>query len=114
MIYLDGTATSDRMRLLLLSGAVIFRGYTDYEEFYTYLLNDKVISRRPKNEIRLHFQEHYIEYHGVEELKVWWDFFQENPNYAIEMRENNRRFIENNFHYDQIMLYFAKLLNLLI
>ena len=99
VIYNDGNALSDRMRLLLLTNSVIIRQKSPYEEFYSYML---------KNE------ENYIEYRDINDIRTIHEYLENNPELCNKIIQNNADFVNEYLTYDEILLYTYELLKSLI
>ena len=99
VLYNDGTTLSDRMRLLLNLNSVILCKQSNYEEFYTYLLEDRI---------------NYIRFNRVSELENIYEFLEKTDEGKILSKniiENNRNFVTQILNYDNICRYVATLLN---
>jgi len=99
VLYSDGTTLSDRMRLLLNLNSVILYKQSNYEEFYTYLLKDRI---------------NYVEFNKVSELEDIYEFLEKTDEGKIlsqNIIENNRKFVTQTLSYDSVCQYVATLLN---
>ena len=96
VMYLDGNALSDRMRLLLGMGSVIFRFPSKYEEFYT---------RELKPDIN------YVLVNDYNELRQKIEYYEQHPELCKQIVENNWNFLQNVLKRDNTLEYLAKLLN---
>jgi hypothetical protein len=98
VIYNDGNALSDRMRLLLNTDAIIIRKSSPYEEFYTYMLKPHV---------------NYIDYTASDELLKIFNNLEHNTELTNTIRNNNKDFVDTYLQYDVILEYIANLMNTL-
>lgn len=89
-LYNDGNSLSDRMRLLLSTNSIIIRQKSNYEEFYTYLLKDKI---------------NYIEYNNINELRPIFDTYNKNNIAYTNMVYNNKLFVDKYLDYNEILFY---------
>jgi hypothetical protein len=89
-LYNDGNSLSDRMRLLLSTNSIIIRQKSNYEEFYTYLLKDKI---------------NYIEYNNINELRPIFDTYNKNNIAYTNMVHNNKLFVDKYLDYNEILFY---------
>lgn len=99
ILYNDGNTLSDRMRLLLNLNSVILKKRSPYEEFYSYLLQDRV---------------NYIEYSiekDLEEILIFLEKSSEGSELSKNIIKNNRKFVREVLNYESILLYTALLLN---
>jgi hypothetical protein len=96
VLYMDGNALSDRMRLLLCLNSAIIRKVSPYEEFYTYKLKNKT---------------NYIEYNKEEELSDIYQTLESDPTLCNSIIDNNKTFINNVLTYDNILRYTASIIN---
>ena len=99
VLYSDGTTLSDRMRLLLNLNSVILYKQSNYEEFYTYLLKDRI---------------NYIRFNKLSELESIYQFLEKTDEGKILSKniiENNRNFVTQILNYDNVCQYVAALLN---
>lgn len=97
VLYNDGNALSDRMRLLLPLNSVIIRSKSNYEEFYSYKLKPNI---------------NYIEYDKIEELENIYKKLEGSQDLVNTIIKNNRIFIENELSYENILKYTADIINL--
>ena len=90
VLYNDGNTLSDRTRLLLNINSVIIKKSSQYEEFYSYLLKNKI---------------NYIEYNNCNELKPIYNLLEQNNNICEKIVENNKNFVKNVLNYENILEY---------
>jgi hypothetical protein len=95
IMYLDGNTLSDRMRLLLGMGSVIFRFPSKYEEFY---------SRELKPDVN------YIIVNNYEELEKKITYLEEHPEISHQIIENNWKFLETVLSRNNSLVYLSNLL----
>ena len=96
IIYNDGNTLSDRTRLLLNVNSVIIKKKSEYEEFYSYLLENN---------------ENYIEYNRTQELLRIFEHLEQDTKLCNIIINNNVNFVKNILTYDNILEYTAVLLN---
>ena len=88
IIYNDGNTLSDRTRLLLNVNSVIIKKKSEYEEFYSYLLENN---------------ENYIEYNKTEELLSIFKHLEQDTKLCNRIINNNVNFVKNILTYDNIL-----------
>lgn len=88
-IYIEGNTLSDRMRLLLCTESILLYLKSNYEEFYTYKLRNK---------------ENYVEIENIEEIRRIIETNEKSGKYD-NIIENNKRFVEEELNYDEILKY---------
>lgn len=96
LLYNDGNTLSDRMRILLCSDSIIIRKQSDYEEFYTHLLEDGV---------------NYVSYSSEDDLRGIVERFEQDTAAVERMIAANRRFVSEVLAYDKILEYTAAVIN---
>lgn len=99
VVYNDGNALSDRMRLLLLTNSVIIKQKSPFEEFYSYMLKSN---------------ENYIEYTNTNEIRDIHEYLENNAELCNKIIQNNTDFVNEYLTYDEILLYTYELLKSLI
>ena len=95
IMYLDGNTLSDRMRLLLGMGSIIFRFPSKYEEFYSRELKDGV---------------NYILVKDYNELREKVNYLEKNPDICKKIIHNNWNFLESVLSRKNTLEYLARLL----
>jgi len=89
VLYNDGNALSDRMRLLLCTNSIIIYKCLNYEEFYTHKLKNGV---------------NYVTYNNETDIREIIKKNDETKEYDVII-DNNRHFVDTYLDYDQILLY---------
>ena len=96
VLYNDGNTLSDRTRLLLCLNSVIIKKKSEYEEFYSYKLENNI---------------NHIEYNNTEELKEIYKNLEKNPEISRAIINNNKNFIDDILNYNNILQYTADIIN---
>ena len=102
ILYIDsGDSISDRMRLLLATNSVIIKKESKFEEFYYYLLKDK------------------INYYSIDSLDKLDDMYKKLETTIpltkqLETVKNNNKFVKEYLNYNTILCYTADILNIVL
>ena len=94
-MYIDGETNSDRLRLLLCLNSVPIYLNSSYEEFYSYLLKDKI---------------NYIKMNSIQELEDKYIMIYNDVKLHKEIIKNNKYFIKNILTTDNIYLYLKNII----
>lgn len=96
VMYIDGNAMADRLRLILMLNSVPIMLKSKWEEFYTYLLKQ---------------DGNYIQCESVEELGNIIDILETDVKRCESIIRNNQEFMEKYMKYDYLLEYAANLIN---
>lgn len=102
VLYLDsGHSISDRMRLLLATNSLIIKKNSLYEEFYYYLLKDKI---------------NYYSFNNINELDSLYEELENKIpiEEQTQIIKNNNNFVKDNLNYNSILEYTANILNIVL
>lgn len=95
LVYCDGNSLSDRLRLMLCSGAGIIKIKSKYEEFYSWELCDGI---------------NYCEFDTVRDFVEKSSNILHDEELALKFSINNKNFVRNFLRYDNILQYIYDLL----
>lgn len=97
LIYADGNTRSDKLRNYLLTGSCILNVESEFEEYYTGMLNP--------------YQNFIPIYSNMSNLLTGYDFGLRHKDLCLQMAENNVNFAETFLSEKSILVYMASLLN---
>ena len=90
---------TDRLKVLMASNDIIIKEKCKYEEFFHYKLKDK---------------ENYMEIVQPEEIRSTMELLSGDVDLCNKLRENNKKFVDEQLNYEQVLLYTSLLLNGLV
>jgi hypothetical protein len=96
ILYVDGNALADRMRLLLMLNSVPIVLKSKWKEFYTDILVP---------------YENFIPCERVTDIRSIVESLEKNPERSMRIIENNQKFVKEKFQYEHILKYAAELIN---
>lgn len=96
ILYVDGKALADRMRLLLMLNSVPIVLKSKWKEFYTDILVP---------------YENFIPCEKVSDIRYLVESLEKDPEMSMRIIQNNQKFVKEKFQYEHILKYTADLIN---